>query len=234
MKSERENSLIVFIKNPEFGKVKTRLSQTLGDEFAYKFYESCVNYTLSEVYKLDKKNVDVNLFFSSLAPESKIEKWNNEKFNIYKQNGIDLGERMQNAFKAIFNNGSKKAIIIGTDLPDISEKLICNSFSLFDRYDVVIGPSNDGGYYLLGMKEYYPQIFDEIKWSTNEVLKSTLDKLSKEKIKTKIIDELIDIDTKDDLETWIIENKEKDHPFFNILNSEGLIEIISISKENKS
>lgn len=227
MKSKRENSLIVFIKYPEFGKVKTRLAQNMGDEFAYKFYESCVNYTLSEINKIDSKNIEVNLFFSSLAPEKKIEKWNEEKFNIYEQNGIDLGERMQNAFRTIFNNSCKKAIIIGTDLPDISQTIIYNSFALLDRYDVVIGPSNDGGYYLLGMKEYYPQIFDEIKWSTNEVLKSTLDKLLKEKIKTKIIDELIDIDTKDDLETWIIGNKEKDHPFFKILESRGLIEIVS-------
>ncbi len=225
MKVKPDNCLIIFIKYPEEGKVKTRLAQTLSNKFAFEFYKSCAEYTLIEASKLLKKKVDIHLFFFSLKSISEITNWIGGEFQLHEQRGENLGERMQHAFKTIFDKDYRKVIIIGTDLPDISENLIADFFSLLDKFDLVIGPSNDGGYYLLGMKKFYPQIFRNINWSTSEVLKSTLNILQKNEIKTKIIGELNDIDTESDLVTWINVNKEKNHPFMKILESRGLLKI---------
>lgn len=215
MNNNLKKNLIVFIKYPEIGKVKTRLAKTLGDEFAFKFYQLCSEYTVRESEKLIEQNVVVNLFYSNRIPDNMAKENTGSKFKLFEQKGMNIGEKIQNAFQIICNKSSGKTIVIGTDLPDFTAELINNCFTLLDKFDAVIGPSNDGGYYLLGLKNYFPQIFQNIPWSTNAVLKTTLQILQKNKIKTKIIDELIDIDTELDLRNWLKLKKQKGHPFLN-------------------
>jgi glycosyltransferase A (GT-A) superfamily protein (DUF2064 family) len=110
---------------------------------------------------------------------------------------------MYNAFNTVFTKGYKKVIIIGTDAPDISMNIIQNAISVLDNYSAVIGPSSDGGYYLLGFKSKLIDLFSGIEWSTNSVLDNTIEKLNNLKVKYFMLDELTDIDTLEDLQYWL-------------------------------
>ncbi|HEY7534838.1 MAG TPA: TIGR04282 family arsenosugar biosynthesis glycosyltransferase, partial [Thermodesulfobacteriota bacterium] len=115
------------------------------------------------------------------------------------QEGNSLGERMVNAFKKAFSLRAKKAVIIGTDCIGISNKLISKAFNTLNQADVVLGPAEDGGYYLLGLNKLVPEIFNNIDWSTNLVLNQTSEKLRKKGLKLKLLQTLKDIDTLSDL-----------------------------------
>jgi rSAM/selenodomain-associated transferase 1 len=193
-------ALIVFAKDPAEGRVKTRLAWSLGDDFATWFYKKCVANVLNELRKLSH---DIDVYFFS--DKGRLQKNNLAKMNfIYrKQNGNDLGERMKNSFAEVFNDGFRKALIIGADIPDISCKMLEEAFGLLDESDVVLGPSKDGGYYLLGMKEQNNFLFSGIDWGSKKVLTQTLHKLNEKRRKIKILKKLNDIDTKADLEYWL-------------------------------
>jgi hypothetical protein len=115
---------------------------------------------------------------------------------------------MHNAFDTVFKRGYKKVIIIGTDAPDVSMKIVRSAISVLDNYSVVIGPANDGGYYLLGFKSKLIDLFSGIEWSTNSVFDNTIKKLNNSKIKYFVLDELTDIDTLEDLQNWLKHNKD--------------------------
>ena len=193
-------ALIVFAKAPAEGKVKTRLARSLGDDFATWFCKKCVANLLNEFQKL---SYDIDVYFFS--DKGRLQTNNLEKMNfIYrKQNGNDLGERMRNSFAEVLNGGSRKAIIIGTDIPDISCKIIEEAFNLLDESDIVLGPSIDGGYYLLGMKAQNNFLFSGIDWGSKKVFTQTLYKLNAKRRIIKILKKLSDIDTKADLEYWL-------------------------------
>ena len=122
------------------------------------------------------------------------------------QIGKNLGEKMLNAFRFVFKNDVNKTIIIGTDLPDISSAIIKNTFTLLDEFDVVVGPATDGGYYLLGMKKIFKELFIDLPWSTDKLFNRTLQVINKLNLEVSILPELSDIDTENDLKNWI--NKE--------------------------
>jgi rSAM/selenodomain-associated transferase 1 len=209
------NALIVFGKDPVKGKVKTRLAQTLGNDFANRLYKMCVENTLNELRKLDS---NYNVYLFSDSGKLQVNKLNEVGFIFRKQNGNDIGEKMKNSFKEVFSCGFCKAILIGTDIPDISCKIIEKAFNLLDESDVVLGPAKDGGYYLIGMKERYDFLFSGIDWSSREVLSQSLFKVKKKGKRTKILEKLNDIDTKTDLEDWL--KNDVDSKFKIIVKSE--------------
>jgi rSAM/selenodomain-associated transferase 1 len=110
---------------------------------------------------------------------------------------------MKNAFEKIFSTGAQKVIIIGTDIPDLSKEIIIDAFVKLNSYDIVIGPSKDGGYYLLGMKKMNSQLFEGIQFSTASVLKETMIKVKELKLTYHLLPELMDIDTEEDLVSWL-------------------------------
>jgi len=185
--------LIIFAKNPEKGRVKTRLAKTLGEEKALDIYRSLLDFTLriAEGCEADKE-----LWYSRFIPEQ--EKWDKKGFQIKLQQGDDLGERMKNAFRKAFKKGYQKAVIIGSDCAGISEELIDASYAKLEEADMVIGPSTDGGYYLLGLKECYDALFEGISWSTDKVLKQTRDAAEELGIKTALLPERNDVDNEAD------------------------------------
>ena len=193
-------ALIVFAKAPAEGKVKTRLARSLGDDFATWFYKKCVANLLNELQKL---SYDIDVYFFSDKERFQTNNLGKMNFIYRKQNGNDLGERMKNSFAEVLNGGSRKAIIIGTDIPDISCKIIEEAFNLLDESDVVLGPSKDGGYYLLGMKDQNNFLFKGIDWGSKKVFTQTLYKLNAKRRIIKILKKLSDIDTKADLEYWL-------------------------------
>lgn len=189
-----EKVLLIFIKNPELGKVKTRLAKSIGEKKALQIYKELLKNTISVAENTDARR---QVWYSSfidyedgIAPE---------KFEKYLQSGSDLGERMKYSFQQVFEGGVERAVIIGSDCPDLNERIVENAFNRLKENDLVIGPSEDGGYYLLGMNRFFETLFDEIEWSTESVLESTIQKANKIGLKVFQLPVLNDIDNIEDL-----------------------------------
>lgn len=165
-------ALIIFTRNPELGKVKTRLAQGVGEKAALAIYERLLDHT----YQVTKKSPAVKLvWYSDQISESDL--WQGNAFQKFQQKGDDLGERMLFAFQTAFELGFEKVIIIGSDLFDLEIQHINNAFSILNGKEAVIGPAADGGYYLLGLKKIIPEIFSNKDWGTDTVLADTLKNL---------------------------------------------------------
>ena len=190
-----KKALIIFTRNPELGKCKTRLAKTVGDEAALKIYTFLLKHTstVSEPVKADQY-----VFYSEHIKTNDL--WNSDIFRKKLQYGTDLGSRMENAFSELFNLGYEKVMIIGSDLLDLNQQLIDQAFDQLTSNDVVIGPSKDGGYYLLGMKKIHEYIFKNKTWGTETVLKETLNDLLN--IDVELLEELNDIDTFEDMKHY--------------------------------
>lgn len=221
MSLENNNTAVmVFTKFPAEGKVKTRLAKDMSSRFAASFFKVCAEHTFDELLKVKRAGVDVFLFCPEDNEIDKVIEWTGNNFIYYSQHGSDLGIKMYNAFFTVFNKGYEKVIIVGTDSPDISSKIIQNAISLLENYDVVIGPANDGGYYLLGLKSKLVDLFSGIKWSTKSVLDNTIEKLNNSELNYYMLDELTDIDTKEDLHYWLKNSKcNSSHPIKLFLES---------------
>ncbi len=196
-------ALIVFIKYPTNGNVKTRLAADYDETFATEFYKLCVEKIINEFKSDILTGTDIHIFCSSIKEIDQTKQWLGEEF-IYKfQFGKDLGMRMQNAFGEVFQMGYKEVVIIGTDIPELNIEIINNSFNLLNKFDSVIGPSQDGGYYLLGIKQNQPEIFDGVNWSTGQVLNETIQRLNSQNFSFYLLEKLIDVDTAEDLTCWV-------------------------------
>lgn len=198
-------SIIVFVRYPVEGKVKTRLAATLGNKVAKELYKNFAEAVINSVKKI--KNTYKYVFYSDKNEKPLIKKWLGINFIYAAQSGNDLGERMKEAFRIVFSHGAKKAVIVGTDIPDLSKEIINKGIEALENSDVVIGPCKDGGYYLLGIKKYYPQIFEDIKYSSANVLAQTLKKIKESNLTVTLINELQDIDTEGDLIKWLKESE---------------------------
>ncbi|WP_109302474.1 TIGR04282 family arsenosugar biosynthesis glycosyltransferase [Aquimarina sp. AU474] len=169
-----ENLLLIFTRNPELGKCKTRLAATIGDEAALGVYKMLLNHTVTITKNLPYTK---QVHYSVKIRENDI--WDADFYTKKQQYGDDLGQRMKHAFTKGFEQGYKNIIIIGSDMYDLSQQDIESAFNQLETHDHVVGPAEDGGYYLLGMKDLHPTIFENKVWGTNTVLKDTLDDLQK-------------------------------------------------------
>ena len=217
-KSNSQNAVIVFVRYPEKGKVKTRLAEGTNKNFARGVYKLCVEKIFREINSLKKFNKYV--FYSEEKDKDRIVKWTKKKFHYLAQQGKDLGERMKNAFEIVLRQHNQKAIIIGTDIPDLSKEIILQAEEALGESDVVIGPSHDGGYYLLGMKKVHNNLFEDIEWSSGLVFNSTMEKALSLNLKVKELQMLRDIDTKEELDSWLMQTD----------NMEVKRKILSLSK----
>jgi uncharacterized protein len=197
------NSVIIFAKYPEEGKVKTRLAKSFGYEFAAGFYRAMTDHLLNVCRTLPEQDFSLDLFYNDLTKTEQINKINGNRFVIHLQEGNNLGEKMKNAFHLQFKKGFKKIVIIGTDCPEINADILLKSFEELSNSDIVIGPSSDGGYYLLGMKMQHPFLFEGIEWSSDRVLSETLVKIKEKNLILFQLPELNDIDTEEDLRLWL-------------------------------
>ncbi len=188
----KENLLLIFVRNPELGRVKKRLAAKIGDEAALKVYEILLNHTASMTKDLHCQKI---VFYSEKVEKGDI--WQDEIFQKKKQHGQDLGERMKNAFDESFRAGFKNIIIIGSDLLELQKGDLEAAFLRLEKADFVIGPAEDGGYYLLGMKSLKSAIFEDIEWGTNTVFQKTIQKLGN--VEVEILEEKNDIDDFEDV-----------------------------------
>lgn len=182
--------LIVFLRSPVKGKVKTRIASTLGEDKALEIYLHLSSVTLSLASKVE---LPVYLFYEGAADPL----ITGTNFTILQQSGRSLGDKMKAAFAHVFRYHSK-AIIIGSDCPFISLRDIETAHQQLDQFQYVIGPSKDGGYYLLGMQRGAPDVFKDIAWSTPKVLKETIGSIETKGNSFTLLRELYDIDTEEE------------------------------------
>ena len=196
MKSEL---LMIFVRNPIIGTVKTRLASKIGNKLALKVYNELTRHTASICEKIKTKK---KIYYSKEIIYNDL--WSDLVFQKQLQCEGDLGQRMKTAFDEAFDEGYKKVIIIGSDVYSLSELMIQQAFKELNYHDVVIGPALDGGYYLLGLKMNYPKIFNDKNWGTKSVLKETLDDIKSKSIF--FLNPQNDIDDYDDLlkETYLL------------------------------
>jgi uncharacterized protein len=203
-----ENTLIIFLKYPEPGKVKTRLAKAIGNEKACLIYKQLAEKVITNICQKNRELYDIYVFFTPADKKHAIKTWLTPVFDknggvdvYYKsQSGDSLGERMSLAFREILQERHrKKGIIIGADCPEIDASLIEDAFEVLREKDVVIGPAHDGGYYLFGMSKYIQDLFADIDWSTDRVFKQTMEKVYKNNLACTILRTLRDIDTWEDL-----------------------------------
>lgn len=170
------------------------MAATIGDDMALEIYQKLINHTLMMV-----KNVDADkfIYFSDSIDESI--GYANTPVHKVVQYGNDLGEKMKNAFLQLFKTGYKFVLIIGTDCPGITANILEGAFSELNNHDVVIGPANNGGYYLLGMKKIHNALFQKIAWSTAVVLHSTIERCSTYNLSYSLLKVLSDVDKEKDL-----------------------------------
>jgi len=196
--SRQKNTLIIFLKYPQAGKVKTRLARDVGAQRAAEFYSQMSKTIIENV--LDTDSYRTIIFYDPPERENEIRSWlGSKQCPITPQTGESLGDKITDAFTQVFSSGADKAVIIGTDCIDVTSKTITQAINSLNNTDIVLGPAEDGGYYLLGLKRHIPEIFQEIDWSTNRVLAQTLEKIKEKKLKYELLETLKDIDTLEDL-----------------------------------
>ena len=193
-----DRCLLFFIKNPEKGRVKTRLASSVGDEMAVRLYR---RFLLETLFTLNRGTF---LFYLCFYPEnslSDLKGWLGDDYLYMPQKGEDLGERMKNGFIDAFAMNFKRVVLIGSDIPDLPLEFIEKAFTSLQEKDVVIGPSIDGGYYLIGFKDknFSLRAFEGIPWSTKRVFEETVKVLKQEGLTVHALQPLRDIDTIDDL-----------------------------------
>jgi hypothetical protein len=217
----KKNAFILFLKYPERGAVKTRLASSLGDDLTYELY-LCFLRDISVMTRQIK--AETIIVYSGpegvLFPDF-------PGIRCIRQRGKNIGQRMHKAFADVFAQGYERCMLIGSDSPDLPATLVNDAFDKLNLADVVIGPSADGGYYLIGCKRQglCPSIFNGIKWSTAGVFTETIKRLDKAEFKYFQLQQWADIDEFEDLKNFYKRNifRSKESRVMNFLAAEGII-----------
>lgn len=197
-------ALAIFCKTPDKGFVKTRLAEDIGDQKALEVYLKLLKITDEKTKTFSASR---HLYLTSSVVENLDEMlaslqrhnvFNIDETHFWLQHGEDLGQRMHLAFNHLLEN-HQSVVLIGCDLPDLNSELIDRAFQMLQSNDLVLGPSCDGGYYLIGIKKNHPELFQQISWSTEKVLTQTIKRARQLSLKFHLLEELRDIDTLDDL-----------------------------------
>lgn len=174
----KEDLLIIFTRNPELGKVKSRLASEIGDKAALEIYQFLLKHTQAVTHNL---KFDKCVYYSEEIQQD--DQWDPLVYDKKLQTGEDLGERMENSFRDSFAIGYKHVAIIGSDLYDLEEKDLEEAFLQLKNNEVALGPAQDGGYYLIGMNSLTSEVFRNKDWGTSSVLAETLKDLTTKKVK---------------------------------------------------
>ena len=193
-----EHCVIMFVRSPEAGMVKSRLAATVGKDAALELYRGFVSDMME---MLTRGGYPLCIFFHPPQARQRVADWLGEQHMLFPQSGNDLGERMKNAFKKVFSRSVASAILIGSDIPDLPGLIIDEALASLAYHDAVLGPSCDGGYYLIGFRAdtFLPRAFDGIAWSTPEVFAQTVHALGRQGRRVHLLPEWRDIDTIEDL-----------------------------------
>lgn len=192
--------VMVFLRAPRLGAVKTRLASTLGAEAALAVYRELVAATLRAVSPL--RNVELHVTPDDAVAEvavMAIPGW-----NVVSQGDGDLGTRLQRAFARGFSGGAERLVVIGADCPRLDARDIHDAWSALGHSDLVLGPASDGGYWLIALRSPQPSLFEGIHWGGTDVLRQTLDRAGDAGLRVHCLRELGDVDTAED---WARESR---------------------------
>jgi|SRR5579859_2802792 len=195
-----QSALIVFLKAPRPGQVKTRLAKTIGAEAACAAYRLLTETVLERISPLS----DVQLRYAPDDAFAEIEPWLRPGWRASAQGPGNLGQRLHTAFLEAFNEGTKQVVIIGSDCPGVTARDIEAAWAALKENEVVIGPATDGGYWLIGLREPRPPLFKDMAWSTKTVFQETLKRCKTTGLSVKLLRELSDVDTETD---WLAYSK---------------------------
>lgn len=186
----RDERLILFVKAPRVGQVKTRLAATLGDAAACAAYERLANTLLANLASLP----EVELRFTPEDARPEVEHWLRAGWIARGQGPGDLGQRLQSAFADAFASGAKRVVIIGSDCPEVTVSDVREAWKELRIRDLVVGPAADGGYWLIGLRQPQPALFENIPWSSESVLAETLRRARARQLKMQLLRILADVD----------------------------------------
>lgn len=201
---KRKTSPIIvalFVRVPIPGRVKTRLAVNLGNEGACHLYRAMVNDIL---HNIKACGYSIYLFHDGEDQSELPDNWRQAADGIVAQRGESIGERMSAAFEHCFANKAEKVILIGSDIPGLDSNVIISASVALENHDAVIAPAADGGYCLIGLQQgaYHPALFQDIPWSTEQVLQTTIEKCGRRQLRVTLLKVLQDIDTIGDLKTY--------------------------------
>jgi len=192
--------LILFTRYPEAGKTKTRLAEKLGARAAAELQRLMTEHAAAIMNALRKqRSISVEIQFAG-GDESTMQQWLGPDFIYRKQLGQDLGQRMGNAFSAVFSKGVERIVVIGSDCPSLTKDILAQAFDCLQASDLVLGPTHDGGYYLIGLRQMRTSVFAAIPWGTENVFAATRDIADQEGISCSLLETLHDVDRPKDLD----------------------------------
>lgn len=189
------NVLLYFVKYPAPGKVKTRLAKTVGDQEAAKLYSELAEKNLKAIAPVYQRNIcDLVIAFDPPERREDFKKWFSASCEYLPQCGEGLSERLTHAFREAFQKGGKRVMALGSDTLGLTAGIIQQGFEALQSNDVVVGPAEDGGYYLIGSASFQPKLFEGIAWSTSDVLPQTYKAISNLRLSYQTLCQLEDLD----------------------------------------
>jgi len=201
--------ILLFVKAPHKGQVKSRLAAVLGEDIALELYK---NFVLDILASVDKSGVPCRIFYHPHDSGELMENWLGSHRQYMPQEGNDIGERMARAFRQAFLEGASRVVLIGSDIPDLPPSLLEDAVGRLNRTGAVIGPAKDGGYYLIGFRNntFLPGIFSGQKWSTDTVFAKTIQLFEQERREVSVLPFWQDVDTIEDLQALMSRNRNSD------------------------
>ena len=198
--------ILLFVKAPLRGQVKSRLAAVLGQDAALELYR---NFVLDILASIEKSGVPCIICYHPPDSGEIVMNWLGGRLQCLPQEGRDLGERMERAFRRAFSEGASRAVLVGSDIPDLPPKLLNDALASLLENGAVIGPAKDGGYYLIGFRSetFLPDIFLGIAWSTDTVFSRTLQIFERAHHKVSLLPPWRDVDTIDDLKDFLSRNR---------------------------
>lgn len=193
MKKNNKNALILFVKAPRLGTVKTRLQPDLTKQQSLKLYRAMVEELVRQFREVHF--CDLKIYFYPANALREMKSWLGGHFEYFPQQGGDLGEKMQRAIAEMLAQRYQKVVLVGSDIPTLDRATVADAFIHLNEKDLVVGPCPDGGYYLVGMKTLHRTLFQEIPWSSARVLKQTLQKAKQARLNFQLLAYKSDIDT---------------------------------------
>lgn len=233
--NHQDNRMIVFGRYPVLGQTKTRLIPDLGPAGAAELQRLLTEKTITTARTFTQgRGIELDVHFEG-GNANKMFQWLGPGMTFFRQEPGDLGERMRAAFLKSFHNGLRRVVLVGTDIPGLNVDLLHKAFEALTTHDVVIGPSTDGGYWLIGMKRPI-NLFRDIDWGTETVFEQTISMAKKQRLGVHLLDSLTDIDTVEDLKA-LPQDLIHERPYISIiiptLNEEDKIEATIHRAQNR-
>lgn len=206
MPQDSKQQLVIFLKAPMAGHVKTRLAADIGPKAACEIYQACVGLTLERLASWHGRTT-LCLDQPPRLPQAKA--WLGDDWMLRPQQGQDLGERLAHATHTAFQDGASRVVVIGTDSPWISPSDIEQAFAALEQSDVVLGPTDDGGYYLIGLVRPSPGLFEGISWSTPQVCAQTQARAAALGLRISVLPRRYDLDVREDVKRFLAEERSR-------------------------